>query len=388
MTLRLGVFATHPIQYQVPIWRHLAASREVDLKVFYFSDHSIRGGIDPGFGRSVAWDLPLLEGYPSEFLSRDANLARPGSVRIGDPKSLIRKERLQTILIHGYTHGFERQLIKAARTEGCRLVMRGEFSDSGRRPWWKSWLRDMYLRGLYRRVDAFGVIGKAAARHLSRLGVPPDRQFASPYNVDDELMVRMASVEPRESAKRALGLDPNRFVVVFSGKLIARKDPVTLIRAVASIPLAERPALILVGDGELRSKVDQLASQLLGGDCLRPGFVNQTELGRYYRAGDIFVLPSRHETWGLVVNEAMYFGMALLVSNEVGCVEDLVDVGRTGYVFQVGDSGALGKKLQELIASPLNLRRMQATATQVVLNYSARNASRGILEASNPCGNR
>jgi transposase InsO family protein len=66
----LAVLTTHPIQYQVPIWKGLAARRSVPLKVFYLSDQGLKARFDPGFCKYISWDIDLLAGYDCEFLGR------------------------------------------------------------------------------------------------------------------------------------------------------------------------------------------------------------------------------------------------------------------------------------------------------------------------------
>ncbi len=66
----------------------------------------------------------------------------------------------------------------------------------------------------------------------------------------------------------------------------------------------------------------------------------------------MFVLPSRHEPWGLVVNEAMNAGRAVMVSDDVGCQQDLVREGETGAVFPVGDVAALAAAIERVLATP------------------------------------
>ena len=67
---RLAYFVSHPIQYQAPLLRRIAQEPDIDLKVFFSSDQSVRGYHDTGFGVHVKWDVPLLDGYESEFLPR------------------------------------------------------------------------------------------------------------------------------------------------------------------------------------------------------------------------------------------------------------------------------------------------------------------------------
>lgn len=69
--IRLAIFATHPIQYQAPVWRSLAMDDGLEVMVFFATDMSVRGYRDVEFGTKVKWDVPLTEGYPHVFLSTD-----------------------------------------------------------------------------------------------------------------------------------------------------------------------------------------------------------------------------------------------------------------------------------------------------------------------------
>jgi len=380
--VKLAVFTTHPIQYHVPLWRRLAAVPGLHVKVFYFSDQSVRGGVDPGFGVPVAWDVPLLDGYDHEFIDREADLSRPLSVRLRQRESLLARGRFDWVLLQGYTHGFEWQIRRLAPKVGCRILMRGEFTDLPRsRPWPKAVVREAFLRWFYRGVDRFCWIGRQARRHLEARGVCAERLFFSPYCVDDELLERQYGALDREECRAALGVGPADFVFLFSGKLIPRKRPLLLAEAVRMIPERSRLRLIVLGDGPLRDALRGALSSCLGERLVMPGFVNQSRLGVYYRAADAFVLPSEYETWGLVVNEAMQFGLPVVVSDRVGCAEDLVVPGRTGFVFPSGEASHLARAIFALAADPDRAREMGADAREHVKGYSVAAAARGILEA-------
>jgi len=143
--MKLGIFASHPIQYQVPLWRMLA--ERLDVKVFYYSDISCRGGLDPGFGIPVKWDIPLLEGYTSTFIRPGSDLSNPSRMTIPDLKRIFQSEAFDWILINGYTYGFELQIARQARRFNVKVILRGELTDSRPRPFFlKDFLRDRYLR--------------------------------------------------------------------------------------------------------------------------------------------------------------------------------------------------------------------------------------------------
>lgn len=120
---------------------------------------------------------------------------------------------------------------------------------------------------------------------------------------------------------------------MFSGKLIPRKEPLLFLRALGKLNNHKSLRVIILGEGPLKMQTVNMAEELLPGKVLFPGFINQSELGRYYVSSDLFVLPSNHETWGLVVNEAMQFGLPVVVSKNTGCHSDLVNFGKTGFVF-------------------------------------------------------
>ena len=108
-------FETHPVQYHAPPWRYFAKRKGLDWTVHYFSDMGVKGGFDPGFGHVVTWDIPLLKGYKSVFLSRKSNLFDIKSLRIPDVRGLLTKGKFKCVRLLGYTNPFEWQVIKTAK---------------------------------------------------------------------------------------------------------------------------------------------------------------------------------------------------------------------------------------------------------------------------------
>jgi len=381
MKKRLAIFATHPVQYLVPIWRSLANVSGLDVTVFYFSEHGIRGTVDPGFGVPVAWDIPLLDGYKSVFISRNADLNRPYSVRMPNPVELLREGLYDWILIQGYTHFFELQLIRAAKKLGIKVVMRGEFADIKEISYFKKILRKLYLKWFYSQVDSFCYIGEIAKQHLLKLGINYEKLVFSPYSIDTALFESQKAIFDRGKSRAKLGLNDNHFVFLFSGKLIPRKEPLLLIEAISRIRQKENVALIIMGDGPLRESVIEKGVSVLGNNFLFQGFVNQSQIGEFFSAADAFVLPSNYETWGLVVNEAMQFGLPAVVSDHVGCYHDLIIEGQTGFSFSNGNADELAEKINMLLQNKGLAHRMGNQAQGLVSQYSTDASVKGILDA-------
>ena len=115
--------------------------------------------------------------------------------------------------------------------------------------------------------------------------------------------------------------------------------------------------------------------------CVFAGFKNQSELPPYYTCLDMFVLPSRFDPWGLVLNEAMLFGVPVVASTGVGAGLDLIQDGKNGYVFEVGDVDALTGALRSLVRSAATQRQFGACSQAIVQRYSYDECVGGILAA-------
>jgi glycosyltransferase involved in cell wall biosynthesis len=376
--LRLAYFVSHPIQYQAPLLRRIAREPDIELEVFYSSDHTVRGYVDEGFGVKVEWDVPLLEGYRSRFLPRwrDAG-AEPGFWRPLNHGIFERLERghFDAVWTHGYSTANSLQVIASASTLRIPVLLRAESTLQDRvRSLPKLLAKACFFQILRPQVSAVLAIGEANARywrHYLGSETPGEAMpiFRMPYAVDNDFFQRRALevVAGREALRAELELELGRPVILFASKLLERKCCADLVAA-HRLLRQPRPYLLIVGDGEERQRLEQQAT---GDPDIRfVGFRNQTELPRYFDLCDAFVLPSRHEPWGLVVNEAMNAGRAVVVSDNVGCQRDLVREGETGAVFPVGDVAALAAALKRVLATPETAARMGAAARAHIGRFS------------------
>jgi glycosyltransferase involved in cell wall biosynthesis len=140
--------------------------------------------------------------------------------------------------------------------------------------------------------------------------------------------------------------------------------------------------LFFAGDGELRSVVEErVRSRSLPGVRFA-GFLNQTELPRAYMSADLMVLPSAYgETWGMVVNEAMNFGLPVIVSDRVGCVGDLVRDGVNGFVFESGNLEALVQALRTLVSSAGLRHSYGLKSLEIISGYTLEKSTMQITNA-------
>ena len=388
--LRLAYFVSHPIQYQAPLLRRIAQEPDIDLQVFFSSDHSVRGYVDEGFGVKVEWDVPLLEGYRSEFLPS----LRGGGVAPGFARPLNRgifrilhEGGFDAVWTHGYSTANALQAILAASLHRIPVLLRAESTLHDRpRSQSKLLLKQAFFQGLRPHVRAVLAIGRANARYWRRYMGETMPIFPVPYAVDNAFFREKAQMAAcgREALRRELGLAAGRPVILFASKLQERKRCADLVEAHRLLMRgSSAPYLLIVGDGEERARLEQAAAG--NPSVMFLGFRNQTELPRFFDLCDVFVLPSVHEPWGLVVNEAMNAARAVVASDEVGCHEDLVRDGVNGAVFPARDVGALARAIETVLASPETAARMGENGREVVAEYSFEQDVQGIRQALSAC---
>ncbi len=384
----LVVLATHPVQYYVPIYRAVESQFGIPITAIYGSDCGIASYRDREFGTTFAWNTDLLSGYRAVFLSRSANGGAVDPERMGarGMGNALAAAAPRAVLLTGYSPRFHQMAFYHAWRAGVPILFRGDTTDHAcRRSRAKAWMRDLALGSIYRRCATLLYVGRHSRQHLQRLAPPKARLVFSPHCVDASTFEcdEAARDRLRAGTRQSLEVTEEESVLLFSGKLVPRKGPELLARAVAGLPASvrEHVALVFLGDGELRASLEVMARRLGLHKVCFLGFRNQTELSRYYHTADLLVLPSAHsETWGLVVNEALHHGVPCVVSKAVGCAPDLVEPGVTGEVCETGSTPSLTAALLRALAM-VNRGDVRNACRARVADYSVERAARGIAEA-------
>jgi len=385
--IRLAVVVSHPIQYYAPWFRLLAQEPQLTIEVFHLWDFGTTPRHDPGFGHTLQWDVPLLEGYPHRFVANRA--PNPGTHHAGglhNPTLVaeLLAWRPDAVLLFGYAYRSHLRLLLDPRLWGVPILLRGDSHHLARRRGLKPTLAALARRLLFRRFAAGLPVGQANAAWMAQSGIPRQRQFLAPHAVDNARF--QAAAPAAEQVARAwrqeLGIAANAPVVLFAGKFETKKRPLDLLQAFAA--LQHRSAvLVFVGAGPLEGELRQRASALPPGRVILEGFQNQSAMPRVYALGDLLVLPSfgSGETWGLCINEAMNLSKPVLVSSHVGCGPDLVIPGQTGWVVPAGDGEALRAALADALSDPERLISMGRAARAHIEHYSYAEATAGLKQA-------
>jgi len=385
--VRIAYLVSHPIQYQSPLLRLIAAEPGLSLKAFYRSPMGLKPYVDEGFGKTIAWDTPLLDGFEHDFLPafddsmRVTRYLRP--LNYGLAKRL-REGRFDVLWVHGSARIFNLGAMFTAKRLGIKVMLRDEFTPISKpRGAAKQVAKRGFFAGLWTLVDAALAIGSLNRRYYLEQGFRPDRIFSVPYAVDNarfQFGAQAASAN-RKSFLASLGISAERPRIVFSGKLTPIKAPEILLEAFAKLG-EPWPSLCYVGDGPLRAMLESRARDLGVAERVHfAGFRNQAELPAFYDLADVFVLPSRREPWGLVVNEAMNAGRAIVASDQVGSAPDLVRPGENGSIFPVNDVDRLAAALAEALASPGATAALGRRSLEIINGWGFREDIVGVKQA-------
>ena len=389
---KLAYFVTHPIQYQVPLLRLLSARPEIELSVFFLSDISTRNFRDAGFGQRIEWDTPLLEGYRSTFLpcrwgKEKFGFWHPG---VSGIRRVLTDSPWDAVWFHGYAHHALMWGIINALQLGIPLFFRGESTLSCSPA---GGIKDRFIRRLIRHMSALLWISSDNREYYIYYGARKEQLFFVPYAVDNDFFQAKAQEAGKNliQLKQQLGIHDNLPVILYASKFLKRKNPVVLFDAYARLSedgISPPPAYLLyIGNGEERGTLEQRIEMHGWQNRVKLlGFKNQTELPAYYALCDLFVLPSSQEPFGLVINEVMNAGKAVISTEIVGASRDLVQPGRNGLIVPAGDVSALASALQQALSDREQLRQMGNESRKIIEHWSFSQDVTGILQALRTVG--
>ncbi len=381
---KLAIVVSHPIEFHVPIYRKLAENPEIDLMVYYCSDWGTRESFDPAFGRPIKWDIPMLEGYKYKFLKSygvGKEFGFFGQINPGIIKELI-VGNYDAVNIFGYVFVTNWLAFLVCRFKKIPIIFRGEADLSKSISSFKKILKKTILENLFKRIDAFLYSYNLNKNFYMFYGVPERKLFFHPCSVDNDFFQKNAESlrGKQEEIKNSIGIKKTEVpIILFSGTLISRKRPMDLLRAYKSV--SQKANLIIMGDGKERKELEEFVKYNELNNVYFIGFKNQSEISMFHFVSDIFVLPSEYDPSPKVLNEALNFGHPIITTDRVGTAPELIQEGRNGFIFKVGDVEGLADYLEQLIDDIDLRKKFGIESLKIVNNWSIERDVQGWLEA-------
>ena len=330
-------------------------------------------GLWPGFthGFEGAFKIHRLRGFRRVNLS-DSNMGYPKGFMWASPLTLWDLLRFRPEII--LTNGFHlctlyALLVKLILRSRLILLWQGVSPETGGS---RGSLR-LKLRQLVGRCFDLAICNtRSGISYLQDLvGMPPKKVLRFVGEVADRKP--FASRDGNGASLRHL----THPTFLFVGRVIRAKGVDRLLDACSL--LVQRGvnnfSVVLVGKGPHQDEFAELARRIGIEDKVHwEGFVPYENLGAYYEACDVFVLPSREDTWGVVALEAMAFGKPVLCSSLAGSSE-LVQHGVTGYVFDPDTPDELANYMMQFIHRPQLISRCGAAAQKSMAQYTPKIAA-------------
>ena len=371
---RLAVFAPHPVQYHVGIYRALEQLPGIESTVFYED----RIGLEPvfveGFGQTIKWDIDLLGGYRHVFLR---NLSRnpeggffsrtnPGVVKV------LRRGAFDAVLFAGYIKLTDWLVYLTARLTGTPMIFRGEailrpgVRSDGLKARVKRWCLPRFLK----RVDAVLCSCSGNREYFRHYGVPDEKMRLIPCAVDNDFFQaereRLSAKIP--ALREKLGLRLDDFVIAFAARMLPIKRGHDLIEAVSRVGRSD-VVILFIGDGPERARLERLAEER-GVRTAFVGFINQGEISNYYVTSNMFAMVSEFDRSPKALNEALNFALPIVCTRVVGTGPDLVHEGENGFVVDVGDVTAMAEKIDYLSRNRDTAEQMGKRSLCIVADWS------------------
>jgi len=335
--MKIVFLNSHPISYFSDMYRYLS-SNGLNFEVWYCSKYGLNNHFDIEFN-SYRKTEGLLDGFKSKFLFNlfKAQNATETLFNTFNPyilKEISSLKRDDIIISHGWSRFTMILTLIFGRIFNVKVGLRAEtpliheYNYKGL----KKILRTFILKNLFKRIDYFFYIGTNNKNFYKSMGVKDDQLIFMPYSTKPSNL----SYSSKKRQEK----------ILFCGKLIEKKRPQDLLMAFHRLN-NKNLKLIYAGSGNLMDELKIKSNDLgISDQIIFKGLLNKDKLNKLYKNVDLVVLPSGYgETWGLVINEAIEYGLPIIVSDMVGCSIDLCN--NNGYIFKYKDIADLTSKLKK-----------------------------------------
>jgi glycosyltransferase involved in cell wall biosynthesis len=355
--VRIAILHNHPIHYSHLLFAAIGlAGAEVEV-IFAARSSDVR----------TAAMQPAGTNYRSHYLWDGSFQSLPQIRTALRAVCVLERCRPDVVVISGYSYLPAWSVLAWAKLRGKPVAL---WSETNRQYRQRYRVKELIKRAFVSACDVGHVYGKSSREYLEDLGMMPSAIVEKRATVDSELFSKR---------RAAFHSDFRRFV--FVGRFAPEKNLPRLLEAFHIVRNKERAELVMVGYGPLEAVLRQKTCDLkLNDSVVFAGPKTQEEVSQILAESDCLVLPSLSEPWGLVVNEALFTGIPVIVSDRCGCAPDLVTED-TGWVVGAEDTGKLAEVVVEVCKLPVErLREMGRSAVKLAAEYCPDASAKRVLQ--------
>ena len=354
------------------MYKLLRERGNITIKVFYsWGEQVIEEKYDPGFGKNIKWDIPLLDGYDFEWVE---NIAKdPGSHHfkgIDNPSLIesIKNWKADAVLVYGWSFKSHLKVMRYFKGR-IPVIFKGDSILNEKQLNFRNVIRKLFLKWVYSYADIAFYAGTRNKAYYKSFGMKDEQLRFTPHAIDNERFGKntIDQVATSFKWKESLGIKRDDIIFLYAGKLDENKNTKMLASVFVELDKSHTH-LLIAGNGSCEASLKKNFGSYSNIHFLP--FQNQSQMPDLYAMADVFVLPSISETWGLSINEAMASGKAVLVSDSCGAAIDLVQNEVNGFIFRSGDEQDLKGKMLKFLEPGRDLQKMGNASLEIIKNWN------------------
>lgn len=357
--------------YRIPVFNELAKKKNLDFTVLFLSDSARDRQWDTAFyKKQIKFKYKILPNIKLIFPFKNIP---EYNINLSIFKEL-HKEKYDVIISCGWVDFASQIAPFLKKIFNYKFILwSGSTKDE---PSLQRKITLPLVKLIVKKSDYFIAYGNKAKKYLLLLGAPKKKIVCSFNSIDVTHFKKYSRLLSKQQAiklRKKYGLAKDHKLLLYVGQFIDRKNIEVLIKATSLIK-DKNITLILLGYGSKKSDYLKLAKK----SKVNLKIINHLELDKVpsiYAIADLFILPSKEEAWGLVVNEAMACGLPVLVSDKVGCVDDLVIEGKNGFSFRYNNPKELAKKIDMILKNKKLRTAMGKYGQKIISGFTSRKAA-------------
>ena len=346
--------------YRIPLFNKLSKNKSINLTVYFLNETaSNRKWNFHLYEKNMSFNYKVLPQFKITLPFSDPTDYNVNLSIFNE----LRKEKFDVIIGAGWVDFACQTLPFLKKLFGYKYILwAGSTKDE---PSFQRKITLPLVKSIVKKADFIISYGTKSKKYLTSLGASPKKVFPAFNPIDvDSFKNKSLILNKRNEIRKKYGIESNQKIILYVGQFIERKNVELLINAISRL---ERKDLVLVlqGYGELKSLYVNLAKKMKVDLKILP-YVEVDYMPFIYSISDLFILPSKEEVWGLVVNEAMACRLPVIVSDKCGCVLDLIEEGANGFSFENGNVDDLFKKMNSILSSKKTINNMKKESLKII----------------------
>ena len=376
----ISIFSIHPVQYHSPLFNELHKSENFKFKILYFSNYGATISYDKDFNEEFKWDNLSLNKHEHYFL----NINNQRNLTINFFNYLYKivnfVKNSHAIIIFGWNSPYYFFVVLFSFFLSIPIILLSEENLIKKDNFLKKIWKKIIFFNLFKIFDHFISIGTHNTNFYISHGVEKKKIHQTFYSVDTNFFKNSSKNKTlKYNIKKKYNLSKKDFIFIWVGKFIERKNPFEAILAFQLLK-KKKLHLIMVGSGKLLETCKNYIIENNIKNIYLVGFKNQKHLLNFYRISHSLIITSKHETWGLVLNEAMSVGLPCIATSSCGASKDLIKTNYNGYVYHSGSTQELSDKIKK-ISESRNYKFLKKNTILHIKKFSLEKTTFEIIES-------